>query len=375
LSSIIFSGDLFISEENFSNELISSEIIELFNTCDYRIINLESAVVDNIEKYKIKKTGPHINGSKKTFNLLKQLNVNTVTLANNHIMDYGIEGLKRTISGCKDNEIDFIGAGLSLEEAILPKIFLIGDTRVGLLNFAENEWASAERNRAGANPLDIISNVNQIKALKAKVDLVIVIIHGGHEYYHLPSPRMVKQYRFYAENGADLIVGHHPHCIGGYEIYNNVPVFYSLGNFLFTRKSKNPDWYEGLLLHVELHDKSINNWKLYPVKQNNDNYLVDLMSDHNSERVLRQVEKYKTIIEDEETLQKSFDHYVSESEISIISTFFPYIPIRRITKLFYRNQIPGFIKKKLYSILNNIRCESHLEVKIKAIKKILDSIN
>jgi len=58
---------------------------------------------------------------------------------------------------------------------------------------------------------------------------------------------MVKQYRFYAENGADAIVGHHTHCIGGYEIYKDVPIIYSLGNFLFTLPSKREEWYSGLL--------------------------------------------------------------------------------------------------------------------------------
>jgi poly-gamma-glutamate capsule biosynthesis protein CapA/YwtB (metallophosphatase superfamily) len=76
--------------------------------------------------------------------------------------------------------------------------------------------------------MDIIDNANQIKEAKATHDKVIVIVHGGHEYYNLPSPRMQKQYRFYADQGADFVVGHHTHCISGYEVYNGVPIYYSL---------------------------------------------------------------------------------------------------------------------------------------------------
>ena len=85
--------------------------------------------------------------------------------------------------------------------------------------------------------MDIIDNTNQIREAKASHDKVIVIVHGGHEYYNLLSPRMQKQYRFYADQGADIVVGHHTHCISGNEIHNGVPKYYSLGNFLFTGRS------------------------------------------------------------------------------------------------------------------------------------------
>ena len=62
-----------------------------------------------------------------------------------------------------------------------------------------------------------------------------MIVHGGHECYNLPSPRMQKQYLFYADQGADIVVGHHTHCISGYEVYKGVPIYYSLGNFCLPR--------------------------------------------------------------------------------------------------------------------------------------------
>src|SRR5690606_22347516 len=102
------------------------------------------------------------------------------------------------------------------------------------------------------NPIDIIDNVKQINEARGIADYVFVIVHGGHEFFNLPSPRMQKLYRFYAEQGADIVIGHHTHCIGGYETYKGVPIYYSLGNFLFTKQNPYEDWYLGLVLEVEI---------------------------------------------------------------------------------------------------------------------------
>ena len=67
--------------------------------------------------------------------------------------------------------------------------------------------------------MDIIDNAKEIKNAKEKADYVFVIVHGGHEHYSLPSPKMQKQYRFYVEQGADIVIGHHTHCINGNEVY------------------------------------------------------------------------------------------------------------------------------------------------------------
>ena len=118
--------------------------------------------------------------------------------------------------------------------------------KIAIINFCENEWSIAEAGSPGANPMDIIDNASQIKSAKESHDKVIVIVHGGHEYYNLPSPRMQKQYHFYADQGADIFVGHHTHCISGNEVYKGVPIYYSLGNFLFTMNNSNNEWYTGM---------------------------------------------------------------------------------------------------------------------------------
>src|SRR5690606_34911013 len=122
--------------------------------------------------------------------------------------------------------------------------------KIAIINIAENEWASATDTSAGANGMDLIDDVKSIQEAKSQSDFVLVIVHGGHEYYNLPSLRMQKQYRFYIDNGADLVVGHHSHCISGMETYKNKKIYYSLGNFLFTKPSVFKGWYNGLILEV-----------------------------------------------------------------------------------------------------------------------------
>jgi len=203
---ILISGDFYIADSFQNQPLIDQSVKQLFATADYRIINLEAPLTANTSKNRILKTGPHLRSAAETIlPYLKQLKVNMVTLANNHVLDYGTIGLSDTFNNLQGNGIDYVGAGHNIQEATKQVTIEKGGMKIAILNFGENEWSIAGEDEPGANPLDIIDNVNQIKITKATHDKVICIIHGGHEYYHLPSPRMVKQYRFYAENGADAI--------------------------------------------------------------------------------------------------------------------------------------------------------------------------
>ena len=133
--------------------------------------------------------------------------------------------------------------------------------------------------------MNIIANTRSIKEAKKLADVVILIIHGGHEYYHYPSPRMVEQYRlYYAEQGASIIVGHHSHYISGYEIFEGVPIFYGLGNFLFDSNNEMKGWYEGILLNIQINPQNEITWNYIPFKQCNGNFKVELQEGNEKAR-------------------------------------------------------------------------------------------
>lgn len=365
-------GDFYINDCAKKFDLIGEDIIDLFKLSNFNIINLESPITQNISKNKIIKTGPHLNGSSNTFSVLKRLNTHLVTLANNHIMDFGEIGLMDTILECRNSSIGFVGAGPKLNEAKNPHYFEFNGIKIAILNFAENEWASSEDNLAGANPLDIIENVKQIKEEKEKSDVVLVIIHGGHEYYNLPSPRMVKQYRYYAENGASIIIGHHTHCISGYEVHQGVPIFYSLGNFIFKMNSNFDDWYTGLVLNLSINLKGEIAFKLYPVRQNKDTYGINLLQGKEKDEILKRVKKYSEIIADEKLLEQYWQGFIEQRSKQYRRIFNPLnlIGNQFVRRVFYKIGLGNFFSRNnnYIEILNAIRCESHHE----AIKEIIN---
>lgn len=137
------------------------------------------------------------------------------------------------------------------------------------MNVCEYEFSIAGKSSPGANPIDLIDLCSRIKKIRKDVNYIILIVHGGHEHYQLPSPRMKKLYHFFIDEGVDIVVNHHQHCYSGYELYNNKYIFYGLGNFCFDNKKKRDSiWNEGLLLELNL-DKTNTSFNLYPYEQCN----------------------------------------------------------------------------------------------------------
>ncbi len=369
-TSILIAGDLVI-DQAYKTSNINSNVVDLFNNSDLNIVNLEAPVTASNSK--IIKTGPHLKSNEKsTLEVLKSLRIDAVTLANNHLLDYDEKGVKDTLEFCENNKIQTVGAGMNLKEASKTKYFDTKEGKIALVNFAENEWSSATEETAGANPMDIIDNTNQIKEAKKNADFVFVIIHGGHEYYNLPSPRMQKQYRFYAEQGADLIVGHHTHCISGHETFKGVPIYYSLGNFLFTNESTYDDWYIGLILEVEIKDEKIKT-QLHPVKQTKENFSLRFMEADEKQVVLTRISNYNQIISDSEALQVNWNIFIAKKYEDYINYYSPlsFIKNRYVKGVFSKLGIKGVNKRGIALSLNLMRCEAHADVSKEVTQKYL----
>jgi hypothetical protein len=363
---LLIAGDFYVSDDFQGKDLFDTPVESLFAGVDYRIINLEAPITLRARKNTILKTGPHLCAKKETvLPPLEKLHVDMATLANNHIMDYGRPGLLDTLGSLKSANIQTVGAGLNLQEARKPFILENDGDRIAIMNFAENEWASATMDRAGANPLDLIENIRQIREAKKSSGYVIVIIHGGHEYYEFPSPRMVRQYRLYAENGASAIVGHHSHCISGYEVFQGVPIFYGLGNFIFTDPSDFEVWYTGLILNLQISRNKDISWELIPVIQSKSQYFLTRPEGGKDEIVRNAINKYSATITDEALLAQEWKRLLSTRKRQYLDLFSPLniIQNRYVRAALSRIGVAHlFIRKKhLARILNNIRCESHAE--------------
>lgn len=362
---VLIGGDIYLggSLEKASAENPESLFRELAALCsqvDISLVNLECPITNSVEP--IRKTGPNIKAAEASFAAIRYLNPTTVTLANNHILDFGITGLQDTLTICEKSNIDTVGAGMTLGQASKPYLKTVGDKTVAVVNFAENEWSSAEESHGGANPMNVVENVRQIHRARSVSDYVVVIVHGGHEHYAYPSPRMVNQYRFYAEQGASAVVGHHAHCVSGYEVYKEVPICYNIGNLLFDSTTKDANWFEGMLVELELNDTV--KFRLIPYNQSKAGRPgVRFMKGDEEEAFFKKIERLSKSIHNGE-LEKKWSEFVRQE----------YLVRRRQvlskTSKFYRllaklKLIEPFLNKRQSRlILNLMRCEAHRDVSI-----------
>lgn len=373
---IIIAGDFFVADNFRSLDLIDKSVTDIFLQADYRILNLEAPITNDNPENRILKTGRHFRMSEETVApYFKQLKVDCVTMANNHILDYGEKGVLDSFDMLDRNAIAYVGAGENLSKAIKPLTIEKDDVKIAILNFCENEWSIADKVKPGANPMDIISNVQQIQYAKTTHDKVICIIHGGHEYYQLPSPRIIKQYRFYADNGADAIVGHHTHCIGGFEVYKDTPIFYSIGNFLFTINSKKDLWYNGLMLSLSIEKEKSVFFKIIPINQQRQTFHTQILLNDDSLKIYQEIERLSSIIKNEEELEKNWISFQKKKEQVYLNIFNP-IQIfnnRLIVSLFTRLKLnKGFMKRRQYKyILNILRCESHYSLVVEILTNFI----
>jgi len=329
---------------------------------DLKIINLEAPLVNSTSP--IAKSGPNIKANPEAIDALAYLGVNLVTLANNHIMDYGREGLEETLNVCKKANIHTVGAGMDRQQARRPFIFHKGNKKIAVLNFAENEFNRFGENAPGANVVDLVANFNDIKACRNKADVVLVVCHGGREHYQLPTPRQRERYRFYADAGADVVIGHHSHCYSGYETYNGTPIFYSLGNFLFDYKKKYQKglWTEGFTLKLSIDNSKID-FQLIPFFQGREaDPNMRIMEKEDRKIFFDRIEVLNKIITNDELFSDRWTSYLTTQKkyyLSILNT-----PNKYIRFLKSRGVLPQFALNREHRnvLLNILRCETHHEI-------------
>lgn len=368
---LLITGD-FVINQPYNTPQISEEVKELFAQSDYNIVNLEAPVTNS--ESKIIKTGPHLKADKKsTLEVLKSLKVNLCTLANNHVLDYDEQGVLDTLNFCKENNIETVGAGKNKEEA--AKVFYL-DSEVGkiaFINIAENEWASATETTAGANGMDLIDDVKIIQESKQQNDFVFVIVHGGHLFYNIPSPRMQKQYRFYIDNGADMVVGHHTHCLGGFEKYKGKNIFYSLGNFIFTKRLKPSNSKYGLILEIDISPFKSITTNIHPIKIDKEQFNTIYLKNEEQEKILIELDAINNNIADPQIIKKSWQVHIEKTNKMYLNNISPMAGIRNkyLKWLLIKLGVKLINKKSAASLLNNINCESHLDVSRDSLRKYI----
>ncbi len=269
---ILFGGDVMLDwgiKDTINKEGITYPLKFLKNflhTFDYRFCNLECPISDPGEVHPEKKY--IFQGNPGHIELLKYAEINCVSLANNHALDLGKTGLLNTIEILTKNNISVIGAGNDIGAAHLPAAINIKGIRMAILAYADAayEASPAEKDIPGIAVAKVEQITEDIKQYRSFYDFIIISIHWANEYYEYPSEKEIKLGHQIIESGADAVIGHHPHIFQGIEIYNNKPIFYSLGNFIFG--SVNEDARENILLQISFFDNRIKSFSVFPINGN-----------------------------------------------------------------------------------------------------------
>ena len=208
----------------------------LFEGNDINFVNLECALTES--EHEIPKIGPALKAPIETAEVLRDLGVTVCGLSNNHIFDYGKEGLRDTLEALDRANISYTGFGDNAEDARRSLIFEKDGERVAIVAVCEREYTYALEDRMGARLYDPYDTLDDIRDLKKETDRIIVIYHGGKEFCRVPSPRLRKLCHAMAKCGADVILCQHSHCIGCYEHYEGCHILYGQGNFHFVRNTE-----------------------------------------------------------------------------------------------------------------------------------------
>ncbi len=158
-----------------------------------------------------------------------------VSLANNHIMDFGEEAFTKTKKSLESQNIKYFGAGVEDENFNNPTIIKFADKKIALLGYSCPSTHSifGDKNSNGSAKLEENRIIEDINYIKLKVDFIIIQPHWGIQ--EIPFPKFSDREIAHRliDNGADLIIGHHAHVVQSHEIYKNKYIFYGLGNFIF----------------------------------------------------------------------------------------------------------------------------------------------
>ena len=356
-----FFGDFCVKQLN--NLSFSDSLMTLLSNADMNIVNLESPI--NLHSYSpSKKSGPHHYQDSKVPAFLESHHFNFISLANNHAMDYGEDALYDTIQSFHSAKT--IGAG-SFEDAYKIVVNNINGIRIGFIAISQFEFGIIDnintRNTGVAwlcHP--IVDEI--IREAHKTCDYLFVLPHAGLERFEYPLPEIRLLYRHFISMGADGVIGGHPHIAQCWELFNNRPIIYSLGNFCFDTPKSSDSWYKSLIASITIDDNGL---KLDVKKSNFDREkrIVSLIQDSNFENRLTEMNdtfkdegKYLTIV-NEKCL--SLENYYND--IFEMSGLYR-LNKKKLMRLFVRNIIDTFSTKRKNSeddthFINNIRCETH----------------
>lgn len=306
--SMLIAGDFCIKnfEDSFFTweriQKIAAPVQKITRRHDISVVNVETVYSDCDNA--IKKSGPNLKSPLITLQLLKEMQFTVGACANNHIGDYGEQGVLDTLGHLREIGLVTVGAGKNAQEA--EKICYLEQKgmKIGLINCAEHEFGTARETKAGTAGMDYYITGGLVRQAEKEADAVVVYIHGGNENAPLPRPGMKKFCHYLAECGATAIVIAHSHCPQGIEVYQGVPIAYGIGNFYFPGFRDSKMWNNGYLVSITLKKGEQAAFEVFPYRQEQDGTAIHLLQGHEKEQFLKYISCISDLMQEKETYEK-----------------------------------------------------------------------
>lgn len=338
---------------------IFGDVFSALHNASFSVANLEAPVAE--KRIKIEKSGVCLCCKEKDIAVLKAASITALSLANNHILDYGPEALEDTINAARKAGVSFFGAGKNAASAAEPLFIDAEGKHIGLISFAEEEFNCAREDVPGANCFDPYVSLSQIYAAKEKCEYLIVLYHGGIEHYEYPSPLLQEKCRAIVREGADLVLCQHSHCIGTVEEYKNSTILYGQGNAIFGYMEHRDDWNQGLSVSISFEDsKPTVSFRVIEAQQNG----IHFASDEKNKKRLEQMTKQSVCLSDPDELKKKWDAFCRTQEPEYLPLLFGWGRVRgKLNRMLKGKPAEFFVgKKKKMITMNLVRCDAHREV-------------
>lgn len=216
------------------------DTLEVFRKADVRFCNLECALSDRGSPWSITPKTFHFRTDARNVDVLARAGIDAVSLANNHILDFEVEGLFDTIAILDGSGIAHAGAGRDLSEAQRPARMRVRDRTIAFFAFTDNEPAwEAGPSEPGTFYLPVDPSDDRVRRFLGRVaeasreaDLVVVSAHWGPNWGYEPPEEHVALAHALIEAGTGVVFGHSPHVFRGVEIHRGFPILYSTGDFV-----------------------------------------------------------------------------------------------------------------------------------------------